>query len=384
MSQFPDNPKDRPSVIRILFKAVLFFAILNILFALLNPLPFIGQLTIYNWLVPGRARLPYGEDERAYNMSLDSLEAMFASHEIAQPKAADEFRLLLIGDSATWGILLRPDDTLAGQLNRNPTELNDGRIVRAYNLGHPILSLTKDLLILDEAMRYQPDMIVWLTTLRSFPNDKQFFAPLVQHNADRIRPLLEANYTDEYFSDAQLSDTWFMDRTLIGQRRPLADWLRLQLYGIMWSVTGIDQVYAEEVTLRTRNFEADLSWDDITEPRELLETDLAFNVLTAGHEIAASIPMLLVNEPIYISDGQNSDLRYNLWYPRWAYDNYRALYSAVAQDQGWHYLDLWNLIESDEFTDSPVHLTPQGSRQLAERLQSTILRLATEGSITDG
>jgi hypothetical protein len=89
---------------------------------------------------------------------------------------------------------------------------------------------------------------------------------------------------------------------------------------------------------------------------------------------------LIVNEPIFISDGENSDLRYNLWYPRWAYDSYRQLYQAAAENLDWHFLDLWNSIDSDEFTDSPVHLTPTGTQYLAEQLRDTIIAMANEGN----
>jgi hypothetical protein len=69
---------------------------------------------------------------------------------------------------------------------------------------------------------------------------------------------------------------------------------------------------------------------------------------------------------MYISDGVNSDLRYNSFYPRWAYDQYRQLLGEKAQSEGWFYLDLWDAVPPQEFTDTPVHLTPQGSRQIAE------------------
>jgi hypothetical protein len=103
---------------------------------------------------------------------------------------------------------------------------------------------------------------------------------------------------------------------------------------------------------------------------------LAFDLIEAGHEIAGDVPLLQVNEPIFISDGQNSDLRYNLWYPRWAYDQYRGLYQSIADKHEWHYLDLWDRIEAAEFTDSPVHLTPAGSRQLAQELSQMIMSIA--------
>ncbi len=57
--------------------------------------------------------------------------------------------------------------------------LSGGKHVRFYNLGYPVMSLAKDLLLLSYAQSYQPDLIVWLVTLESFPYDKQLFPPLV-------------------------------------------------------------------------------------------------------------------------------------------------------------------------------------------------------------
>ena len=39
-------------------------------------------------------------------VTTNNIPAMFASHIISQPKADDEFHVILIGDSATWGWLL--------------------------------------------------------------------------------------------------------------------------------------------------------------------------------------------------------------------------------------------------------------------------------------
>ena len=69
---------------RILLKAALLFLLINLIFALFNPIPALGKVSAYNRLFPGRARLPYGENpERSYNLSLFDLDAMFASHELA-------------------------------------------------------------------------------------------------------------------------------------------------------------------------------------------------------------------------------------------------------------------------------------------------------------
>ncbi|MBL8147724.1 MAG: hypothetical protein JNL34_15205, partial [Anaerolineae bacterium] len=140
-------------LLRLLIKALAFFVALNLAFALLNPLPALGRLTLYNGLVPGRERLPYGESPAAWNLTLDNLNAMFASQRLSQPKAADEFRVIIIGDSSVWGTLLENTETLAGLLNAQGLSL-EGKTARFYNAGYPPMSATKDLLLLDQALAY--------------------------------------------------------------------------------------------------------------------------------------------------------------------------------------------------------------------------------------
>ena len=98
--------------------------------------------------------------------------------------------------------------------------------------------------------------------------------------------------------------------------------------------------------------------------RELIrdeDYDLAFDVLAAGIARAGDVPVLLINEPMFVSDGQNSDVRYNSFYPIWAYDLYREMLMETAVTHNWPYLDLWDSISPEEFTDTPVHLTPAGT-----------------------
>ncbi len=169
-----------------------------------------------------------------------------------------------------------------------------------------------------------------------------------------------------------------MQRSIVGQRRALADLVRLQSLGLAWGATGIDQDIPVEIPLRQTDLDADLSWKDLKEPTTLDEQLLTFDVLAAGVARAGGIPVLIVNEPMFISDGANSDLRYNSFYPRWAYDQYRALLAARAQEAGWDYLDLWDAIPPEEFTDTPVHLTPAGSQMLADILGPEVAQRAQE------
>jgi hypothetical protein len=351
----------------VLIKGIILFLIMNIIFAIWSN-GSIGKISLYNHIFPGRLRLPFGENPNdTYNFSLLNLDAMFSSHVISKAeKPVDEFRILLIGDSSTWGILLKPDETIAGLINAKDMTC-EKKNVRAYNLGYPTLSLTKDIMILEQAMQYKPDLIIWPVTLEAFPIDRQFKSPLVENNLDRIVQIMEKYTLQNEIPDPGKLATSFFDKTIIGQRRNLADLIRLQLYGVMWAATGIDQVYPSDYDHAQVDLQEDETfngWSPYVLPEELL----AFNILVAGAKIAGSVPILLVNEPILISNGKNSDIRYNFYYPRWAFDQYRVLLDEYSKDYSWQYLDLWDIVPSDEFTNSAIHLTPVGEKILASHI----------------
>jgi hypothetical protein len=353
---------------RALLKGLALYLLIALFFAL--PLPGLGRLSAYNVLFPGRPRLPFGENPgEAYNFSLYDLDAMFASHEIAgREKPLDEFRILVIGDSSVWGTLLRPDETLSAQLNSlAPTYC--GKTARFHNLGYPTITLTKDLMLIDYAARYQPDYILWLTSLEAFPLEKQLDTPLVGNNAAVIDSLVVRYDLPLDLNDASLVRPAFWDRTLFGQRRAIADLLRLQLYGVPWSATGIDQVYPPYPSPKTDFAADDDKFHDLQPPLD--ESALAYGILTAGMTHGPA-PILLINEPILISTGQNSHIRYNFFYPRWAYDSYRNQLHDRAQVGGWNYLDVWDLLPPAEFTNSAIHLTSAGETILAQTILAAL------------
>lgn len=381
----PDAPYNWRFIRNVLVKTAILFAALNVVLVLVDPLPALGRISAYNVLFRGRERLPYGENPAAsYNLSLYQIDAMFAAHALDGADRAGEFRVLLVGDSSVWGILLEPDDTLAGQINRADLRTASGERVRAYNLGYPTMSLTKDLMLLDYAMRYDPDLVVWLVTLESFDRAAQLESAIVQNNAPRIRDLIARYNLDLDPDDPRLVDPSTWDKTLFGRRRALADLLRLQLYGVPWAVTGIDQEYPDDYTPRAVDLPADATWhgmDDATLTRD----DLAFDVLEAGIARAReSAPVLVINEPIFISEGENSDIRYNFFYPQWLYDLYRGLLVEFRDAGMWPYLDLWDLVpDVDCYTDSAVHLTPDCSARLAERVGTAIVQMADTGDVAE-
>ncbi len=376
-SSIPGDQKNVRFYADVLLRTLVLLIVFNLFYAALTPGPLLARISAYNSLFPGRTRLPYGENpEREYNMSLSSLEAMFASHEISgKPKSPSEFRVLMIGDSSIWGFLLPPGKTLAAYINEAQVVLPDGRAVHAYNLGYPVMSLAKDLLILNEAMAYEPDLIIWPVTLESFPEDKQLSHPLLQQNPAKVQALSDKYSIDFGMQSPEQIEASFWNDSIIGSRRSLADLLRLQLYGVMWAATGIDHEIPETYTPRQEDLPADTTFHNLPGPY-FAKNDLAFDLLSAGQRIAGQVPVILVNEPMFISQGMNSHIRYNFFYPRWAYDDYRQHLESLSRENGWNYLDLWDAVDNHQFTNSAIHMTPEGTRQFAHSLIESIIELA--------
>ena len=370
-----DNSQLSP--FRVLLKAVLLLMLIALIFGFINS-DAVGKLSLYNYLFPGRERLPFGENQQqAYNLSLYNIPAMFASHEVNSLRIKDNYYdVFLLGDSSVWGTLLHPNQTLDGQLNALNLTIC-GRPARFHNLGYPTLSLTKDLMLLDEAMRYSPDQIVWLTTLESFPRETQLSAPILANNPSRTLDLISRFNLNLNTDNPVLVKPDFLKRSLLGQRRNLADLVRLQLYGVMWAATGIDQTYPENYEHAATDLEPDQTFHG-RQPPNLDPNTLALNVLDAGIKRAGNVPVLIVNEPILISHGLNSYIRYNFFYPRWAYDQYRSFLASHVLQNGWSYLDLWDIVPPGEFTNSAIHLTSRGEQILAEHLAEELKNTCTE------
>jgi hypothetical protein len=360
-----ENPNNL-SVFRVVIKGFCLFLIINFIFIGLNQLP-LGKISLYNLIFPGRERFPFGENPAlSFNITLNNIDAMFSSMKIdRQNKKVNEFRVFFVGDSSVWGSLLSNSDSLTGQINRLDLKTCDGLKVEAYNLGYPTLSVLKDLFIIDKSLTYKPDLIVWMVTLESFPMKTQLKTPFVANNPIEIENLLNKfSLENNYQKDIAEINYW--DRTLIGQRRNIADLLRLQFYGILWSATGIDQNLNDSFTPAKRDFDRDFTFQGQGE-HTLSESELSFNVLEKANE-KINVPIVVINEPILISGGKNSDVRYNFYYPRWAYDQYRLIAQGVMTKNQILYYDLYNLIPEDQFTNSAIHLNKSGEAILAQTI----------------
>ena len=355
------------SPLRVLVKALSLFVIINILYALINPQ--VSRVSGYNIIFPGRTRLPFGISGDPYTVTVDDVDAMFASHAISMGKTPREFRVALIGDSSVWGENLGAYEVISEQWNKLNVQCGN-KTIRAYDLGYPHPSVIKDLVIMDKVVEYDPDLIVWFVTLNTLISQR--VNPFLIANQERMKKVLDA-YDVSFKQGSKLvkKEPDFFEKTLIGQRSNLARQIKLQMLGIIWTATGVDTNTLGEDAPPNFKVNDDPRYHGM-QPPEDIRGMLLFSALTAGQGIAGSVPVLIVNEPIFIANEANGTVRYNVPYPRWAYDQYREAITSQAQSAQWNYLDLWNAVPPEYFFDAGLHLSVEGERILIEQINPTL------------
>jgi len=367
---------------RIVIKAGLLFIAFNVIYVLLQPLTALNRISVYNHLVPGRSRLAFSEfPALSYSLSVTNLDQLLASHEIARPKAADEYRVVMIGDSSVWGYLLSADQSQAACLNRLNLTAPDGKHIRVYNLGHPTLTAMKDYLILRHALDYQPDLILWPITLASlYPVDQLGF-PVVRANRAEVLAVASTYSLNLPRLNDDLPAPAWDSSTFWGQRDQIATWLRYQAAGLGWAGTGIDYVLARTSAPHAVNLIPDDNLKSVNvvslkQDKRFTEADLSLDIVSAaiGEVKARGSRLLLINEPIFRAE--NNPQRYNSYYPRWAYDSYREALRDYAARNNIPYSDFWDVVKTDQFTDTEFHLNAAANCDYAGQYLAPLLTAA--------
>lgn len=349
---------------RVLLKGVLLFLLLE--YALVWLFPRAGFLNVYAALNMKRERFPLSTASPADDaQDLGNLDAMFASHVVSNPKARNEFRVMVLGDSAVWGLQLAPEQTLPAQLDS--LDLDCGaKKVRVYNLSFPRSSATKDLMILDKALQYQPDSILWLITWYTLMPKTRVDHWLVTQNPAEFYSLAQRfNFLPRDYARPTALDT------MLARNRALFRETRFDLYSLIELATGVQQIPGPPEVLPA-TLSRDITFEGL-KPPTLRQSQVSLDQLADFYSLAGRVPVILINEPMLVMHGvPNSDVRYNSYYPRWVYDQYRQYLAQDAAEHGWNYLDLWNAFPSTYFTDTPLHLSPQGQHLLAQTLAPAI------------
>lgn len=365
-----------PVFLRVIAKALFLVIVLN--FALLasgwNPIRSLVTVNTWGLTGEGRARLAYPSDFQNGQLPLESL---LAAHQLAYTqKAEDEYRVLLLGESGVAGWGVRDEDTLADQLTAMDIQI-DGKKLTAYNLAYPQPSVARDLLILDAAMIYQPDLVIWFLTPSSLDNtpdivgsNRVFFdlnRARFEALIDYYNPLLGEWYAGHGPQLLTPEPTW-QKYVAIRDQELFPIWLNTLFYPFIEPDLAVSdrRIGIEPIPEEARYTDDHPGFE--TMPNE------TWQFLRTGcrRALEGGAQMLVVNEPMVIGSGPNSDVNYNIQYERALYDRYHEALGEFIAECRIGYADLWDVIPAERFTDTPLHADAEGFAIFATALENVL------------
>jgi hypothetical protein len=230
--------------IQMVRKTLLLFIFFNVIYVLVQPLAN-PSLTLYNRLFPGRLRFVWTDKTGNYLVNETLLPRLLGDHIVSRPKADNEYRIVVLGSSETWGFLDLAQNTMPVVLDSMNLRTPDGRRVRVYNLAYVFADAFKDMLILKTAldMGVQPDLILLNTNISSYaPRNPTHW--LSEDNADLALAVIKQYHIESIPLEPLLARTnsapsWWR-HSFVAQRSDIAAWLTNQVYGFAWSAIHED------------------------------------------------------------------------------------------------------------------------------------------------
>jgi hypothetical protein len=298
------------------------------------------------------------------------LDLLLRQHEVCwrAPATPDERRVFVFGNSGIFGLPVAARDTSVEVMNRS--FVRDAIPARVYNLGYVFAYQIKDALIVREALRYRPDVIVYASTLSDQAHVSLVqFPPLIKFFNANSRAV-------DRFADEKprglaepLANYQTMQKDVI---RPRAAWQSLRDSGLMLRVAAshwardIRQSWfpgaswakpkvrrpapykCGEVKQEFQKYFSDWqSWSTLAYLEQVREE--------TGAEI------IVVNWPV--ARDQRGDC-YNARYTTSALAEYSRWLRSETERRRLHYVDLQDVLPASEFVDS-AHLNAAGHRRVA-------------------
>ena len=357
---------------RVFIKAGALLLVANFIFVAIGVDPFARLITVNTWglVGHGRPRLYYASDSQNGQLPV---EALLAAHAIAYtPKTADELRVIVLGDSGVLGWGLTDAETFTAQLTARRLRIGGKRVV-AYNLAYPVPNAGRDVLLLDAALRYQPDLVIWFVTAMSLRNplDPDEGSAFLDINRARLEHLTSSFGLQEWFNVRMLPVPAWYSWIAFHNSDVLPVWLNSLVYPFVtpsWGQTG-RRLGSETIPVKAQFVSGQTAFNPMP--------NITWQFLAVGQTLAdrAGAQLLLVNEPILVGSGPNSDINYNLLYERVLYDRYRETLLAYTSRYNLWVIDLWNTVPAANFTDTAFHTDAAGWNIVADRIVSALQRI---------
>lgn len=316
--------------------------------------------------------------------SFFSLELLLRQHEICwrEPATPGELRVALIGNSVAYGMPLPVEETFAARLNRDFAAR--GIAARVFNLASVYAFQVRDAFVIHEALRYQPDVIIYAMSLSEFmrvpPYRFEVFARFFDSNRGVARIFLAE-------PPPGLGDPFDRYRSSF-TRLGTIEWLGLQLREAGALLRAAVRASAEAL--------ADLLEVPRTPPptpplqrfttydcaRTLAINEDEFrdwkrwNILAYLAEIQRTrgVEILVVGLPVArVPVGQC----YNVRYSKAALADFVAWADSETRARGLRYLDLHDRLPADAFLDS-LHLGAEGQQAAADEIARALAPILAE------
>jgi hypothetical protein len=293
--------------------------------------------------------------------------------------------MVLLGNSAIYGLPLSADETFSSHLNRHFEET--GIAARLHNLAFVTTYQIKDALILRESLRYDPQVIVYPLTLSDFhhvaPMMYKVEAELVRRNGDAMERLyrdpprgLEEPFERYRRAGARIGLSW---SRLQGLREAgsfvraaasiNADWLRQKLHS--------SGPLHKHPTQRRTNYDCEL-----TEEGNALNFEhwQDWNVLAELQRLhdERGIEVVVVSWPVA---HEPRGACYNVRYTNEILEEFSRWIAADSAARGLRFVDLRDLLPAALFVDS-IHVTAEGHRRIAAALQPVLDPIARAHAAT--
>ncbi len=363
-----------------LIKAVVIAGIINILGLALgwDPVEVIVRWSTWELQSEGRARLAYPSDFQNGQLPVD---ALLAAHALSEADAND-FNVIVLGESGVAGWGLEDDETLSAQMTAAGWQV-EGQGVTAYNLAYPQPNAARDLLILNGALAYDVDMVLWFLSPSSLNNAPDpTGANRVFFNINRSElgsllteydPLLGGWY-DQVGVTLLDGPEWWEPYFFIRDTDLLPVWFNSLFYPYMEpDIARFEERVGLQNVPETARYRDDMEGFNPM-------PNATWNNLIAGCRMAAEhdARLVLVNGPILIGTGGSSDTNYNSLFERALYDRYRKTLRAFAIENGLSTIDVWNIIPPEHFTDTPQHADREGFSLIVDVLEHPLIEFSGE------
>jgi hypothetical protein len=341
--------------IRVALKALILFAVFNVLFV---AVPSMNDF-VFKLLMPKLDKFPvyalYSDPSAEHGFGVQSVfdvGSLFNSHVISQgTKNPNEYRVVFIGDSTIY------NGEFYSFIN-NQGSICGGKYLQAYNLGYHGTSATKDLIILQEAMKYSPDLIIWSVTNSITSNNARFS----QANADNLLKLENVyGLSMAYYNNNQSTGK---DSVFYRTNDKIRAEVRLLLYYLLLNpVTGnnggiLTIANVDAINAAPASRPVLFLW--LLGKRSELDSELR-----TFKRITNNIPVYLINEPRPSSIVSTEP-----------YKLYVNDLTDLSRSQGIKMMNLAELIPDQDFDTHMIHRNTDGDMLFAKAVMPAILDIA--------